>query len=37
MDALKSLAESTQQRNFDQIFKCIPIYNGTNKEVFLSR
>ena len=32
MDALKSLAKLTQQRNFDHIFGSIPIYDGTNKE-----
>ena len=36
LDALRSLAESTQHRNFDHIFVCIPIYDGTNKEGFLS-
>ena len=35
MDALRSLAESTQQRKFDHIFISIPIYDGTNREVFL--
>ena len=33
-DALKSLAESTQQRNFDHIFASIPIYDGSNIEEF---
>ena len=31
-NTLISLAESTQQRNFDHIFASIPIYNRTNKE-----
>ena len=35
MDILRSLNESTQQRNFDHIFTRIPMYNGTNKEGFL--
>ena len=35
-NTLKSLAESTQQRNFHHIFPSIPIYDGTNKEGFLS-
>ena len=35
-DALRSLAESTQQRNFDNKLVRIPIYDGTNKEGFLS-
>ena len=30
-DALKSLAESTQQRNFDHIFVSMLTYDGTNK------
>ena len=34
MDALRSLAESTQQRNLDHIFVSILTYDGTNKEVF---
>ena len=34
MDALRSLAESTKQRNFDHILVNIPIYDGTNKEGF---
>ena len=33
-NALKSLAESTKQKNFDHIFTSIPIYDGTNKEEF---
>ena len=36
MDTLRSLAESTQQRNFDHIFASILIYGETNKEGFLS-
>ena len=32
MDALKSLAESTQQRKFNHIFVSIPMYDGTDKE-----
>ena len=36
MDAVRSLAESTHQRNFNHIFMSIPTYNGTNKEEFLS-
>ena len=35
MDALRSLAESTQQSNFDHIFVNIPTYDRTNKKVFL--
>ena len=31
-NALITLAESTQQRNFDNIFESIPIYDGTEKE-----
>ena len=34
INAPKSLAESTQQRNFDHIFASISIYYGTNKEEF---
>ena len=34
MDALRFLAESTQQRNFDPIFVSIPTYDRTNKEGF---
>ena len=33
-DALRSLAESTQQRNFDHIFVSILTYDGTNKKDF---
>ena len=33
-NALKFLAGSTLQRNFDHIFASIPIYDGTNKEEF---
>ena len=32
--ALRSLTESTQQRNFDHIFMSMPIHDGTNKEGF---
>ena len=32
MDALRSLAEFTQQRNFDHIFVSILTYHGMNKE-----
>ena len=31
---LKTMVESTQQRNFDHIFVSIPIYIGTEKEEF---
>ena len=31
-DALRSLAESTQHRNFDHIFVSIPTYDGIHKE-----
>ena len=34
MDALRHLAELTQQRNFDHIFASILIYDGMNKEGF---
>ena len=34
MDGLRSLSQSTQQRNFDDIFLSILIYDGTNKEGF---
>ena len=34
MDALRYLAESTQQRNIDNVFASIPTYEGTNKEGF---
>ena len=33
-NALKTLAEPTEQRNFDHIFVSIPIYDGTKKEIF---
>ena len=33
-DGLRSLAESTQQRNFDHIFFSMQMYGGTNKEGF---
>ena len=33
-NTLKSLAELTQQRDFDHIFASIPINDGTNKEGF---
>ena len=36
INTLKSLAESTQQKNFDDIFASISIYNGAEKEGFLS-
>ena len=32
--ALQQLATSTYQRNFDQIFASIPIYDGSNREDF---
>ena len=35
-DALRSLAELTQQRNFDHAFVRILTYDETNKEGFLS-
>ena len=31
---LRTLAVSTQQRNFDHIFVSIPIYDGTKKKNF---
>ena len=33
-NTLKTLTESTQQRNFDHIFVSIQIYDGTKKEGF---
>ena len=33
-NALKTLAESTQKRNFDHIFVSIPIYDNAEKEGF---
>ena len=32
--ALQQLATSTYQRNFDHIFACIPIYDGSDREGF---
>ena len=32
--ALQQLATSTYQCNFDHIFACIPIYDGSNREGF---
>ena len=34
MDALRSIAESTQQQNFDHILVSIQTYDGANKEGF---
>ena len=34
-NALRLLAESTQERNFDHIFASIPVFSGTKKEISL--
>ena len=36
MGALQQLATSTYKRNFDHIFDCIPIYDGSDREGFFA-